>query len=86
MSVNTQERIGFTTVLTVQRTQLGPPKTKQPDFFVVNVTCDWLINVGWPRLSLLHCKYRGCMKVSIATLISSDFLAALLAGKQPEIM
>ena len=26
-----------------------------PDSFVVNVTCDRLINVGWPRLSSLHC-------------------------------
>ena len=32
-------------------------KLPKPNFFVVNVTCDWLINVGWPRLSSLHCKY-----------------------------
>lgn len=25
------------------------------DTFVVNVTCDWPINVWWPRMSLLHC-------------------------------
>ena len=25
------------------------------DSFVVNVTCVWLINAGWPHLSSLHC-------------------------------
>ena len=32
-------------------------KLPKPDPFVVNVTCDWLINVGWPRLISLHCKW-----------------------------
>ena len=26
------------------------------DSFVLNSSCDWQIKVGWPRLSLLHCK------------------------------
>ena len=30
-------------------------KLPKPDSFVANMTCDWLINVGWPRLSSLHC-------------------------------
>ena len=34
---------------------IGLQTPAKPDSFVVNVTCDWLINVGWPRLSSLHC-------------------------------
>ena len=30
-------------------------KLPKPNSFVVNMTCDWLINVGWPWLSLLRC-------------------------------
>ena len=30
-------------------------KLPKPDSFVVNVTCDWLINVGCARLNSLHC-------------------------------
>ena len=31
-------------------------QTTKARLLCVNVTCDRLINVGWPRLSSLHCK------------------------------
>ena len=31
-------------------------KLPKPESFVVNMTRDSLINVGWPWLSRLHCK------------------------------
>ena len=44
------------------------------------MTCDWLINVGWPRLSSLHCNYAydhgelsNTQKKAIITLLEKIF-------------
>ena len=55
-------------------------KLLKPDSFVVDVTCDWLINVAWPRLSSLHCKTEGstiCNTFSLFLAVISGCTAPL---------